>query len=153
MASLYNLEVATINANGENPPRHSQRYKDIRQKLKEQWEAIIGLLKNCHSFGADVHLLKTHMASASKEDLEELLEEMAAKCKRCATKAEELTNGHIGVIDVYFQHEDRFKGYLENPKVVIDQAQVYGDPFQNDSSGERSSNHFRGHHNPAQQCE
>lgn len=134
MVSLYNLEVATINANGENPPRHSERYKEIRVKLKEQWEAIIGVLKKCHSFGADVVLLKQHMASASKEDLEDLIQEMAAKCKRCMNTTEQLANGHSSVVAVYFQHEPRFKGSLQNPKVVIDPTQVYGNPYQDNAS-------------------
>lgn len=129
MVSLYNIQLATINANGENLPRHSERYREIRTNLKEQWEAIIDLLKKCHSFGADVKLLTVHMATASKEELEELLEEMADKVKACAMMALGLVDGYDGVIAVYYNYKRYFELHLERSIMAGNQANGHGDPF------------------------
>lgn len=139
MTSLYNLEIATINENGRNPPHHSQRYREIREKLKGQWEAIASLLKKCHSFGDDVVLLKAHMTSASKKDLEGFLEDMAATCKECITIADVLVKRHDSVMAVYFTHEETFKGHLDRPRSGMDPRALRNDrykdgppPFQDD---------------------
>ncbi|KIM34537.1 hypothetical protein M408DRAFT_325911 [Serendipita vermifera MAFF 305830] len=120
MVSLYSIEVATINANGENPPHQVKRFTEIRHALKEQWEAILGLVRKCHSFGADVGLLRTAVANESKEDIREFLKEMVSKCDQCITEAKALEQGHSGVLSAYKTHRNEFKGQLDHPKVVID---------------------------------
>ena len=119
MKNLYDLQTATINANG-GEPRHAT-YKKIRTMLKEQWEAITTLLKKCRSFGADVQLLRTSLPTASKDDIGDLLEEMQAKCSQYAKIAAELTAGHDGVVAVYFHYRDRFKTDIDHPKSRVDQ--------------------------------
>ncbi|KIM34533.1 hypothetical protein M408DRAFT_19428 [Serendipita vermifera MAFF 305830] len=149
MVSLYSMEVATINANGENPPHQVKRFTEIRHALKEQWEAILGLLRKCHSFGADVGLLRTAVANESKEDIREFLEEMVSKCDQCLTEAKALEQGHSGVLSAYEKHKNDLKGQLDHPKVVVDVVSLrnaYTDTEPHRDPLKGSSNQHGGEH-------
>lgn len=130
MKSLYDLQTATINANGENNPRHAER----------------SLLNKCRSFGADVHLLHASVTTASKDDIRELLEEMLAKCRQDVDIAEQLMARHDNVLGLYAQYRDRFRDHLDHPKVqVTPPGRIRGSPSHAARSSRRQSTGERRH--------
>ncbi|CCA73655.1 hypothetical protein PIIN_07608 [Serendipita indica DSM 11827] len=140
MKSLYDLQTATINANGENNPRHAERYKRVRAELRAHWEHITSLLNKCRSFGADVHLLHASVTTASKDDIRELLEEMLAKCRQDVDIAEQLMARHDNVLGLYAQYRDRFRDHLDHPKVqVTPPGRIRGSPSHAARSSRRQS--------------
>ena len=124
MKGLYDLQTATINANGENPPSDLESFERIRTPLKEQWEAIAQLFRKCLSLGNDIGLLQEHGSSAEKGDIVTILEDIATKGQQCAQIALQLANGHDAVLEPYSSQQERFRQQLEHPKAKPDARQL-----------------------------
>jgi len=116
MKELYDLQTAIINANGDNSPDSSRKFTEIRRSLKEQWEAIVKLLKNIHSFGDDIALLRANVTEADHGDLYEVLEEVIRKGRKCAENSQSLIDGHYAVMEPYHRYQGEFSHELEHPK-------------------------------------
>ncbi|KIM34530.1 hypothetical protein M408DRAFT_325908 [Serendipita vermifera MAFF 305830] len=113
MASLYSLEVATINANREHQSHQAPRYKEIRQALKRYWEEIMQFLSKCHSFGVDVESLARATRDSDAEALNDFLEDMISKSKRCIEKGEESLTYYVPFWDIYSGYEAEFVADLK----------------------------------------
>jgi len=120
MASLYDLETAIINANGEIIPLESEVFRSIRAALKLQWEDVVALLGKCRIFGCNVEHLRARHGSATYKDIVNFLKNMSSLCAECIITVEDLITNHERVILPYRKHEDNFKAQLEYPKVLID---------------------------------
>lgn len=77
MASLYNLQMSLINAQGSGLQALPTTFVDVRKTLKISWEPILALLQKSHAFGSDVVLLKDSLQTESVEDCVEFLMEMS----------------------------------------------------------------------------
>ena len=120
MDSLYRLEVANINADGEIPPDEREVFEQVRTTLKNRWEDTVYLLKQCYSFGEDVALLRASMTTGAKDDLEEIVQDMASTCKTCIGIAEALVQNRDGTAS----QTDDFAAHLDpsGDTVVLDDA-------------------------------
>lgn len=127
MKSLYDLQTATINASGELSPSNSEGYGHIRRKLKEQWESTVSLLKKCHSFGADVELLRENIASPRKEDIVDILKDMRGCCGKSAMTAAQLAGAHDGIVLIFVQYREGFIHQLRSPRVLVEPSGLLHD--------------------------
>jgi MoaA/NifB/PqqE/SkfB family radical SAM enzyme len=140
MKELYDLQTAIINANGDNSPASSRKFTDIRRSLKGQWEAIVKLLKNIHSFGDDIALLRANVNEADYGDLCEVLEEVISKGIECAKDSQSLINGHDAVMEHYRTHQEEFSHELEHPKYHIEPRFMPRRPAPNLYRADKSAN-------------
>jgi hypothetical protein len=120
MASLYDLQTAIINANGEIIPHESHIFQQIRAALKVKWEDVVTLLKQCHSFGCDVERLRAAHSSATHWEIINFLKNMSKTCRECVMSVKYLTANHEKVIFPYKKNEEAFKNELEYPKVLVE---------------------------------
>lgn len=128
MASLYDLQTATINANGEIIPHESEIFQHIKAALKLEWEAITTLLKKCHSYGCDVERLRDRHGLASRRNIINVLKDMSSTCRECTVVVKTLTENHKKVILPYRKQEDTFKDQLKYPRVFVGPEPPFEEP-------------------------
>jgi hypothetical protein len=88
MASLYDLQLATINKDGRDP--HATRMKELRLVIQQDWERIIDFLKQSHQFAHDINYLRGIVSTASKAELVQYLLDLIATSKELTTACEAL---------------------------------------------------------------
>lgn len=125
MASLYDLQTATIDANGGIIPHESEIFQHIRAALKLHWEDIVALLNKCRSFGCDVERLRARHSSATDRNIIKFLKDMSSTCKECTIAVKILRVNHEKVILPYRKHENDFKNQLEYPRVLLPEYQSF----------------------------
>jgi hypothetical protein len=116
MCTLYELEEATIKADKWNSWRNHLCYKDVRANLKSQWEAITLLMNECRSYGGYVARLHGNMASITREEAIELLEEVSTKGTTVLNLAKSLSAGHDAVIQPYNRNRNQIMLSISQPE-------------------------------------
>jgi hypothetical protein len=88
MASLYDLQLATINKNGRDP--YATQMKELRRTIQQDWERIIGFLKQSHQFAVDINYLRGIVSTASKAELKQFLLDLIVTSKELRTACDAL---------------------------------------------------------------
>lgn len=103
MATLYDLEKLAI----KNQTWSLHNFAELRNELKCHWEAIIKVMKKCRSYGGDVQLLAKEARTVKKTEATSILGTMGTELTEAMDSAVALRNGHLEIVDRYFEPLER----------------------------------------------
>ena len=108
MASLYDLQTATINAQNRESSPPSNVFRTVRQTLRAEWETLLAFFKNCHAFGEDITFLKESMGKESPEDCLHFLQELGEASAELVDTAKGLRTTINTPVILFSQKQDDF---------------------------------------------
>lgn len=126
MASLFDLQRATINKNGYDPCL--AEIKQLRRSIRRDWENITAFLKQTNQFADDINYLRTIVATATMEELDQFKNDLIEASKELVIKCQALTSvkrDGVSPYDTFWSKGRRarssspYRMYLNQPAIAL----------------------------------
>jgi hypothetical protein len=128
METLYDLQMATIKAGGQNLPGLLKQFKDIREALYQYWNSISKVLKKGNSFACEVVRLQDLHRTSDQAEIVPLLQELIEKGETCKEESHRLVEKHKVAMQHYSSTKASFITSLRNPANTDEKRRPHESP-------------------------